>query len=146
MTKNGKILLGCGGVLIIGIIVVLIVGYFAMNYVEKNLVQGVRADMDAGEEFAKTTDQKGCMTEGLKRSKTMGFLNVGQGMSLSSFVESCLKGAKPTDGFCTGVPGFWSFEKDEWITEQCRQAGLDKEKTGCFFVFAAKHNVCSPPA
>lgn len=144
MSKNGKILLSVGGVLLLLIIVCGVVGKLGLDYVEKRLDESAKPDVDAGVEFAKTTDQKGCMDEGLRRAKTITFIDFSKGMSLDTFLESCLKEAKPTQDFCSGVPGRWSMKDTEWKKAECKNAGLDAEKTGCVYVFQAKYSFCSP--
>ena len=76
----------------------------------------------------------------------MTFVDLNKGMSLNSFLESCLKNSKPVQDFCTGVPGFWDVNDTKWLVEQCHKAGMDEKKSGCIFVFQAKHDFCSPPA
>lgn len=141
MTKTAKILIGVGGALAVVLIVVLIAGFFAVRY----LMNRVSADREEGKTFAQvqSIDQKGCISEGLKRARSIEFLNVGKGTSLSTFVEGCLRAATPNPDLCTGVPGMSITEKDAWITSQCQLAGMDKQKSGCFFVFAGKHNFCN---
>ena len=144
MSKNGKILLGIGGVLLALIVVCGVAGKLAMDFAEKRLVEGSKPDIDAGVEFAKTTDQKGCMDEGLKRARAITLVDFGKGMSLDTFLVSCLKGAKPTQDFCVGVPGYWSMKDTEWKQAECKKAGLDEKKSGCIYVFQAKYSICSP--
>ncbi len=61
MSKSGKILLSIGGVLLVLVIVCGVAGKFAMDYAEKTLKQSAKPYVEEGVEFAKTTDQKGCM-------------------------------------------------------------------------------------
>jgi len=146
MTKTGKILVGIGCGLIILIAIVVVGGYFALNYIEARLNESVKPDEEAGTAYGKTVDQKGCVDEGLRRSRSMTFVDLNKGMSLNSFLESCLKNSKPVQDFCTGVPGFWDVNDTKWLVEQCHKAGMDEKKSGCIFVFQAKHDFCSPPA
>ena len=146
MTKNGKILLGCGGVLIVIGVIVIVGGYFAMNYAERRLEESSRPDVEAGASFGKTVDQQGCIDEGLRRAKSMTIFDIGKGTSLDNFIGSCLKSAAPVKDFCVGVPGFWNMNDSQWVVEQCRKAGVDEKKSGCSYVFQAKHHYCSPPA
>lgn len=95
-----------------------------------------------GREFGKTTDQEGCMKEGLERSKGIRLLEINRGISNQAFVEECLKSARPTSGFCDGVPAIWKLQDDEWSSKQCENAGLDEVQTSCGAVFQAKLNFC----
>lgn len=144
MSKNGKILLTIGGILLVLVVVCGVVGKFALDYTEKRLTESAKPDMDAGALFARSTDQKGCMDEGLKRSRTIKLTDFGNGSSLNIFLEACLKEAKPTKDFCVGVPGYWSMKDGEWKISECRKAGLDEIKSGCSYVFQAKFSFCSP--
>lgn len=126
------------------IIVCGVAGKLAMDYAEKRLVESTKPEIDAGVEFAKTTDQKGCIDEGLTRAKTMTFADFGKGISLDTFVVACLQGAKATQDFCSGVPGYWSMKDTDWKKAECKKAGLDAEKSGCVYVFQAKFSFCSP--
>lgn len=144
MTKNAKILTGIGcGLLVLGAIV-LVGGYFTMNYLERRLAEGTKQYEAAGLEFGKTTDQQGCIDEGLRRGKTSSITDFS--LAVSTFTESCLKNAKPVADFCAGVPGFWSLKDTEWGVEQCQKAHQDEVNTGCMHVFQAKHSFCSPPS
>lgn len=145
MTKTVKILLGVGGGLIVLVVIVIVGGYFALNYIEARLEAGVKPDEEAGTAYGKTVDQKGCIDEGLRRSRSMTFTDLGKGTSLGSFLGTCLKNSKPVQDFCVGVPGFWDINDTAWMVEQCHKTGMDEKKSGCTFVFQAKHDFCSPP-
>jgi hypothetical protein len=94
-----------------------------------------------GREFGKTTDQAGCMKEGLQRAKGIKVLEINRAISNQGFVEECLKSASPTTGFCDGVPGFWTLQDSEWVNKQCENAAHDSA-TGCGAVFQAKLDFC----
>lgn len=95
-----------------------------------------------GREFGKTTDQAGCMKEGLRRAKGIRLLEIRQAMNNEVFVEECLKSASPTSGFCDGVPGRLSFQDSEWTKKQCQKAGMDEMQTSCTTVFHARLSYC----
>ncbi|MEQ1645332.1 MAG: hypothetical protein ABL959_17920 [Pyrinomonadaceae bacterium] len=144
MSKNIKILIGVLGLLIFLAAVCVIGGYLGMNYLERNLQEAVKADVEEGKTYGKTIDQQACMTEGLRRSKSMTFIELSKLSSLGAFVEACIGVAKPVKDFCTGVPGAFDFDKNKWQINECRAAGLDEAKTGCTSVFQAKHAFCNP--
>jgi hypothetical protein len=146
MSKTGKVLLGIGGGILVVIAVVAIGGYFAMGYIEARLEQGYKADEDAGLDYGKKADQEGCISEGVKRSRSVSVVDVGKSVGLTTFVDACLKNAKPVDGFCKGVPAFWDVNDTKWLVDECAKAGADSNKTVCMGVFQAKHDFCSPPA
>src|SRR5262245_30809916 len=114
MTKGVKIFLGVGcGLLLIGAVAV-VVGIFALNYFEKKLGEGMQKYETEGREFGRKTDQQGCMTEGMRRSASIGVLDLSGAVVLSTWTDACLKASRETPNFCDGVPGFWSMKETEW--------------------------------
>jgi hypothetical protein len=72
-----------------------------------------------GVEFGKAADQKGCMTEGLKRGGKIGLLDISAQVENDSFVKGCLQASQPTPGFCNGVPSGLKNILAEWDKKQC---------------------------
>jgi len=146
MKKGTKIFLGVGcGILLLGAIVVGVVGIVALNYLDNRVRESTAEYEQRGHEYGMTTDQKGCMEEGMRKSESIGLLDLGDGIKLSAFVDACLATSRPTQDFCDGVPGFWSLEETEWGKVECRRAGIDPYKTGCLQVTKRKHQLCSKP-
>ncbi|HYJ92907.1 MAG TPA: hypothetical protein VEV84_16475 [Pyrinomonadaceae bacterium] len=145
MSKTGKVLIGVGLGLVILCFVLVVGGYFALNYIEARLQSSVKQDEMAGAEFGKKGDQSACMDEGLRRARTSSVIDLSGGLAIDTFVEACLKNAKPVKDFCLGVPGFWDVNDTRWLVEQCHRVGMDEKATGCIHVFTAKHDFCSPP-
>jgi hypothetical protein len=146
MKKGTKIALGVGcGVLALGAVIVLVGGYFAMNYLERTLGESVKGYEVEGREFGKTADQQGCMTEAMKRSKNVGLVDFSGAIALSTFADACLENSRATPNFCDGVPSFWSMKESEWGADLCRKASIDPEKTACVHVTKRKHQFCSKP-
>jgi len=145
MTRTAKILLGgCGGLLIVGI--VLIVAFvIALNYFEARMAESTKGIETEGVEFGKTRDQQACIVEGLRRSRTTKITDFGESVDIMTFVDSCLKNARPTPSFCDGVPPILQVEdSNEWKADQCRRARMDELNTGCRIVFKTKQDVCRP--
>lgn len=109
----------------------------------KEYTQQYEARQAEGREFGKTTDQQGCMQEGLKRARAMKAYNINQVMFNKAFVEECLQTSRPTQGFCDGVPSQWNPNNSDWEEKQCAKAGLDDLQTGCKAVFDVKVDFCS---
>ena len=144
MTKNTKIFLGvgCGVLLVIGLIVV-IGAFIAMRtYGPQILEATTRADA-AGREFGKTTDQQGCMTEAIQRSRSSSPMDIGAGMELSLFTDACLKVSRESTNFCESVPSMFSLDANDWSAAECTKAGADPEKTACAHVMKRKHQFCN---
>ena len=96
-----------------------------------------------GREFGKTTEQQGCMQEGLKRAKTIKAYNINPVMFNKAFVEECLKASRPTQGFCDGVPSKWNPTSSDWEVKQCDKIRMDELQMGCKAVFDVKVDFCS---
>jgi len=125
--------------------VVLVAGYFALNFLEKRLEESTAQFAVEGREFGKGADQRKCMDEGIRRSKSMGLLDFSGASTVSRFIDACLETSKATPNFCDGVPSFWSMKDNEWGAAQCRKAGIDPEKTGCIHAMKRQHEFCSKP-
>lgn len=87
----------------------------------------------AGVDFAKNTDQNGCLRKGLSLNPPADSFDV----SNITFVEECLKVAAPNPNFCDGVPLI--FNRD-WFNEQCQTA--DRKRDACISTLIAKRNFC----
>jgi hypothetical protein len=146
MTKGAKIAIGvgCGGLLLIGI-VVFVGGYFALNYVERNLGETTKKIEAEGREFGKTTDKQGCMKEAVRRSESIGLLDFTGGVALAAFTDACIETSRETKNFCDGVPSFWDMKDTDWAVAECQKVGVDPEKTACVHVYKRKHRFCRPP-
>ena len=145
MTKGVKIFLGIGcGLLLIGVVVG-ILGIIGLNYLESTLGEATEKVEAEGRDYGRATDQQGCIAESMRRSKSMGLLDLSGGIALSAFTDACLENSRPTDKFCDGVPSFWSMKDSEWGADLCRKAGIDPEKTACIHVTKRKHQFCSKP-
>lgn len=87
------------GVLVLGLAVAGFVWWLDKNK------DRLKAEGDAvearGREFAQGADQAGCVAEARSRLKGAGFMEQVRGRL---FLSACLKAAKPTEGFCEGVP------------------------------------------
>jgi hypothetical protein len=145
MTKGVKIFLGIGcGLLLIGAAVV-VLGIIGLNYLEKTLDESTKQDEIEGRDFGRTVDQSACIAEGMRRSKSIGLIDLSRGVRLATFTDACLEASRPTPNFCDGVPSFWSMKDSEWGAAECRKAGVDPERTACIHVTKRKHEVCSKP-
>ena len=93
-----------------------------------------------GKSFGKTTDNQGCVNEGLSRyKKDPGLTSV---ISNSVFMPTCLEASKPTPGFCDEVPKQMEFMKAaEWKLKQCRLAGLQGD-SNCQNLFTPVQQFC----
>jgi len=114
----------------VSIVLILIVGIgLAVYWVSQQtgpLVARAKDAMEDGVRFGGTTDNKGCVTEALRRyKKEPGFTAA---IASNTFMTACLKVSRPTEGFCDDVPGITEFMKTaEWQKDQCAREGLVKD-------------------
>src|SRR5260370_31954710 len=130
-TKKILIVLGIG-VLIIVTLLAAAVGWALYSASENS--RAYEAKEAEGREFGKTTDQNGCMKEGLSRAKAATTFEYKRGQINSAFVRACLESSRPVPGFCDGMPQRSLTNPDadyDWITEQCDKIGMDHIRTGC---------------
>jgi hypothetical protein len=133
------------GVFILGIFILGLGWYLLIDVImgkeyRKNFA---KAEVE-GQEFGKTVNDKGCITEGLKRVKGVGGFDIEKRVLLNTFVENCLRTSKSVDGFCDDVPSLLSLSEIEWEEEMCRKVGMPNDMV-CEVVFDAKHTVCNFP-
>jgi hypothetical protein len=89
-----------------------------------------RVATEEGYAFATSTDQEGCVAEGLRRAATDG--GIMERALARVFVGACLERSTPTGGFCSGVP-----EPDAimasatWAVRECEARGLDGGESYC---------------
>jgi hypothetical protein len=142
MTTTGKVLLiGGGALVLIGIVCVVAIGVWLVN-------SGVRlakeADQQAaeGRSFGHTTDQRGCIDEGLRRAKTFRAIDIASLVANQTFVQKCLANSKKTDGFCEGVPSRFGANDDDWMKDECKKVNMSPLGTGCMAPFKAQIEYC----
>ena len=114
---------------------------------DKDFQRESAAKQTEGREFGKTTDQQGCMREGLTRAKANSTFEFKAGQINSAFVKACLESSRPAPGFCDGIPERTLTNPSgdyDWITEQCDKSGMDHVKTGCIAVFQTRILFCHP--
>jgi len=122
IVKRIIIVLGIFAVLFVIVGVITIVSLFTNS--GKELSPRDEARQHEGVEFGKTTDQRGCIDEGLKRGKKLGLLEFDAQIENEYFVRGCLESSRATPGFCDGVPsGFWNIFND-WDKEQCEKTNV----------------------
>jgi hypothetical protein len=127
------------------VVVVLVVGAVGIGvfYVMRNkdawLARGKEV-AEEGRNFGNTTDNKGCVDEGLSRyKKEPGFTSI---LSNTIFMRTCLEASKATPGFCDEVPKQTEFMKTaEWRLKQCRLAGMQSDNN-CQNLFTPVQQFC----
>jgi hypothetical protein len=130
------------------VLVVLVIGVVGAGviYVMKNKdawMARAKEVATEGKNYGNTTDNQGCVDEGLSRyKKDPGLTSV---ISNSVFMRTCLEASKPTPGFCDEVPKQMEFMKAaEWKLKQCRLAGLQSDNN-CQNLFTPVQQFCETP-
>ena len=123
MTKSTKLLLlGIGGVVVL-IIAVLVGGMLFLKFsaAGQRITQRLDAMQAQGTEFGKTTDQQGCVKEGLARSKKIK--DITSQVGNRDFVKGCLRSSQASAGFCDNVPSIVGKMFTDWEANQCEKIG-----------------------
>jgi hypothetical protein len=143
MTTTGKVLLiGGGALVLVGIICAVAIGVWLVN-------AGARMAKDAdkqaaeGRSFGLTTDQRGCIDEGLQRAKTFRGIDIASLVANQTFVQKCLGTSKKSDGFCEDVPTRFGADRDDWMKDECKKVNMSPLGTGCMAPFKAQIEYCS---
>jgi len=123
MTKTTKlVLLGISGIVVL-IIAVIVGGMLFLMFSSAGQRMSQRLDaMEAqGTEFGKTTDQRGCLTEGLARGKKI--TDITSQVGNRDFVRGCLRSSQASPGFCDDVPSIVGKMFTDWEAKQCEKIG-----------------------
>ena len=84
----------------------------------------IEARMQDGFEFGKTTNQQGCIDEGLKRGARMALFDWDDQGDNEDFVLGCLKSSAPSPGFCDGVPSGVKNIFVDWTKKKCEKINM----------------------
>jgi hypothetical protein len=121
MTKSTKLLLlGISGIVVL-IVAVLVGGVLFLRFSLAGQRMSERLDaMEAqGTEFGKTTDQQGCVKEGLARGKKIA--DITSQVGNRNFVKGCLRSSQANAGFCDDVPSIVGKMFTDWEAKQCEK-------------------------
>lgn len=98
--------------------------------------------MAAGRAHGATTDQEGCVREGLAQQLACGELEVMCQAMAALWGTACMESATPIAGFCDGVPTTSEIlESSRWRIEQCDAQG-HSGNTQCAQFFSAVQEHC----
>lgn len=102
------------------------------------------AAMAEGTAFGASTNQDGCIDEGLRKQTSCGELEVMCQAMNGVWVLGCLEAASPVAGFCDGVPRTDDImETATWRVERCNAAGYGEDGR-CQHIFASVQEHCHP--
>ena len=123
MTKSTKwFLLGISAIVVL-IIAVLVGGLLFLKFSSagKRMTERLDAAEGQGTEFGKTTDQRGCVKEGLARGKKIS--DITSQVGNRDFVKGCLRSSQASPAFCDGVPSIVGKMFSDWEAKQCEKIG-----------------------
>src|SRR5580765_2643113 len=123
MTTTGKVLLIGGGVLVLGAICVVAIAVWLV-YAGARLTKEAEKQAAAGRSFGLTTDQSGCIDEGLRQAHEFRAIDIGSMVANQTFVEKCLISSKKVNGFCKGVPARFSGDDDDFMKAECKKVNM----------------------
>jgi hypothetical protein len=99
----------------------------------KTSSQRIEARIQDGIEFGKTTNQQGCIDEGLKRGARMAIFDFDDQADNENFVLGCLKSSAASPGFCDGVPSGVKNIFVDWTKKKCEKINVTEPVcTGIF--------------
>jgi hypothetical protein len=129
MTKTAKLILIGVIVLVLGGVglVAGVVVFLKFTPQGRTMDERLTAMQNEGTEFGKTTDQRGCINEGLRRGKKIADITAQVGNR--EFVKGCLRSSQSTPGFCDGVPSPLRKMFDNWEERQCER--IDTPTVAC---------------
>ena len=140
MVKTAHIVIGCVGLVAAAfvIIVCVIVGIFYL---------GLSSDVDkteaAGLEYGKSSDQRGCQQESLRRLRTaLKSHDIVKRREAQIFAYGCFETCRATTEFCVDAPkedDFFVINK--WAQDQCQKEGFGSDDA-CLSVFAEVADAC----
>ncbi len=117
-----------------------VAGFFVARRYGPELIGENKQAMTEGQEYGRRTDDVGCLNEAVARqARVTGFRDM---LKNNFFTRSCLEVARPTPGFCEGVPRRLEFMKSVgWQAQQCKRYGLGPE-TQCSQFFQQIQQFC----
>lgn len=147
MKTPAKIFLfGCSGLMLIAVVPVGLVLAWAYSKVSDPRVTAI---IEQAREFGKTTDNQGCIDEGLRRAAKLQSTPPSsiEFWAESSWASNCLETSAPTPGFCDGVPSisqefFNSLNEKVYEEQMCKQTRFGQYDFHCKSVYSAKQKHC----
>ena len=147
MKTGSKItLFGCGGLLILGFVLIIGIVFLLSSTVEAPEMTAV---IEHARAFGKTTDKQGCIDEGLRRAEKLRTVSPG---SIEFWVEAawtgnCLETSAPTANFCEGVPTMLeelrkALKEKAYEEQMCKKTRLGQFDVNCKSVYSSKQKFC----
>lgn len=119
-----RILLVVGAIIFLFVIALVLGFFWQFTKDSKESQQREIANQEKGKQFGKTTDQLGCMNEGLKRAQQFGVFDISLIVENEMFVHGCLRSSRATPGFCDSVPSEAKNFISDWQEKRCDRIDL----------------------
>jgi hypothetical protein len=133
------LLIGCGTIVLLGLISVGAIVWYFHTHGDELMAQG-KAVMEEGARAGATATGPQCVDGGIDRySKQRGFTG---GIQSRLWLEGCLRASASAREACVGVPAETDFLRSAtWRVEQCDKRGLSGDQT-CPSILAGLQKFC----
>ena len=130
-------LVAAGIVFVLGAAVAVVgVSWWRKN--KGQLMETVRSAHAEGLELGRTADSQGCLDAAIERLRKDDGLP--SAVKTNLFLAACLSVARPSPGFCEGVPATIDFLKSiEWRTRRCQEMRLSPNACGQLLATVQTH-------
>jgi len=119
-----RVMIGMAIAVIISLIALVFVFGSRFTRAGRESRQRINARQQEGAAFGKTTNQRGCLEEGLRRGRQLGIIDFQAQADNENFVDGCLQTSSATQGFCDGVPSVIKNMFVDWDKKQCKKSDL----------------------
>ncbi len=137
------ILIGCGVIVVVGIVAIALVGWYVKSHSGDWIAQGkaIRAE---GAAYGKSVSESQCLGETMSRYRAnRGMMS---GIRQRVWLSGCLEAASLDAEFCSAVPAEQQFGSTvTWRVARCQDFGLQGDST-CPNILAEVQRYCASPA
>lgn len=146
MSGKGKgLLIGCGGMLLLAVIVIAGIVFF----VNQRYGQMLDEKAEEGRAFGDVYSKQGCLDHILlKAEKSKDDLpSIESLLGDETFLSSCLESARADATFCDGVPSIGgefgkTMQGEVYEEKMCKLMGYGEHNPTCKMVYSAKQKYC----
>jgi hypothetical protein len=141
-TSPWLIVVACLGVVAFGVLAVIVGIVWWVSANKDRLASMAKESEQAAQEYAKDHDQDECIGEGLRKIDLCDGIMCRANAKI--FTERCILHARPTTGFCDGVPLAGEIMKTvAYCREQCTRRGRRADDQNCSQIMQAVAPACA---